>query len=163
MMDVVVTPTHLSAKPDSRAIRASLLSHLMDLSLTRRFSFVAGLMVLAACSDAPTAPQRSIDRVAAARVMPSVTDARIRLSPGIENLVIRERVQHDLQDLETALTNGDGQKASFHVRVLADVLSSYRTQQGSQTTDGADVTAIGLMLVQVSEVVDASFDLGSFQ
>ena len=70
---------------------------------------------------------------------------------------------HDLQELENALTNGDGQKARFHVRVLGDVLAEYRTQQGSQTTDGADVVAISLMLFEVSAVVEADFDLGSFQ
>jgi hypothetical protein len=141
----------------------SIASRVLEMSTARGLSLLLGLMVLAACSDAPTAPQRSIDRVAAARVMPSVTDARIRSAPSIQNTVVRDRVLHDLQELENALTNGDGQKARFHVRVLGDVLAEYRAQQGAQTTDGADVVAISLMLFQVSKVIESDFDLSAFQ
>jgi hypothetical protein len=126
-------------------------------------SFLLGAFVaLAACSDSPTAPVRSIDRVAAARVMPCVVDARVRLAVGIENAVIRDRVTHDLRELEVGLANGDGQKARFHAHTIADVLREYRNQQGSTNTDGADVTAITLMLNQVSSVVGESFDVAAF-
>jgi hypothetical protein len=118
---------------------------------------VLGLSLVSACSDAPTAPTQSIDRVAAARVMPSVTDARVRLAPAIANVSVRDRVTHDLQELESALTNGDGQKARFHVRVVGSVLNDYRAQQSATTKDGPDVLAISLMLSAVSNVVDAGF------
>src|SRR5438309_940103 len=108
----------------SKALRGSLL--------------LGGLVVLAACSDSPTAPKHSIDRVAAARVMPSVTDARLRLAPAIENVAIQQRVAHDLGELENALTNGDGDRARFHLGVIANVLKDYRAQQSGTTKDGAD-------------------------
>ena len=130
--------------------------------LTLRSLFLAAFIVLAACSDSPTAPVPSIDRVAAARVMPSVVDARVRIADGIVNTIIRDRVVHDLHELEVALANGDGQKARFHVRTIGDVLREYRNQQGSTTTDGAEVSAITLMLNQVSSVVGSSFDIAAF-
>jgi hypothetical protein len=125
----------------------------------RGILILLGSLSLAACSDSSTAPQRSIDRVAAARVMPSVTDARVRLAVGIDNPSVRERVVHDLRELELALTNGDGEKARFHSGVLATVLKDYRSQQGSLTTDGADVSGIVLTLHAVSEAIEVRLDL----
>src|SRR5688500_7979093 len=112
----------------------------------RVLALMVGLMAQAACGDSPMAPQPSIDAMAAASVMPAVIDARLRRAIGIENSVVRDRISHDLLELENALTSGDGQKARFHVRVLATVITDYRAQLGSSTTDGADVTAIVLML-----------------
>jgi len=130
-----------------------------NLSIARRGSLLVGLVVLAACGESPAAPKASsIDRVAAARVMPSVTDARVRLAPSIENAAVQERVAHDLSELENALTNGDGDRARFHLGIIGNVLKDYRAQQSS-TKDGADVTAILLMLYEVSPVVDAGFVL----
>ena len=117
------------------------------------------LAAMAACGDSPTAPQASIDRVAAARVVPAVTDARVRLALGVENIAVRGRITHDLQELEDALQNGDGQKARFHVRVLGTVIADYRQEQRAVTTDGADVTGIVLMLHAVSQIVDAGFSM----
>jgi len=118
------------------------------------------MSAMAACGDSPMAPQQqSIDRVAAARVVPAVTDSRVRLAVGVVNVVVRERIVHDLTELENALINGDGQKARFHVRVLGTVISDYRAQQGSTTNDGPDVTGIVLMLRAVSQIVDAGFEL----
>jgi len=108
---------------------------------------------VAACSDAPTAPTAGIDRVAAARVMPSVTDARVRLAPAIQNPALRDRVVHDLQELETALLNGDAQKALFHSHLVASLLTDYRKQQGIVMSDSPDISAIGLMLDAVSNVL----------
>lgn len=125
----------------------------------RLLALLVSLGALAACGESPMAPQQSIDRVAAARVIPAVTDSRVRLSVGIENVVVRARIVHDLTELENALINGDGQKARFHVRVLATVIADYRIQQGSTTSDGADVTGIVLMLHAVSPIVDAGFEL----
>src|SRR5213596_162231 len=115
-----------------------------NLSIARRGSLLVGLVVLAACGESPAAPKASsIDRVAAARVMPSVTDARVRLAPSILNTAVRERVVHDLQELETALANGDAQKARFHTSLVASLLVDYRKQQASVLSDGADISAIG--------------------
>src|SRR6059036_1068825 len=68
----------------------------------RSLSLAAAVLLSAACSDAPTAPD-PIDRAAVARVMPSVVDARTRLAPSIENSTVRERVIFDIQELENAL------------------------------------------------------------
>ena len=132
-----------------------------QISIGCRGSFLVALVVLAACSDSPTAPQQqqSFDRVAAARVVPSVTDARVRLILAIENVAVQQRVMHDLGELENALTNGDGERARFHLGVVASVLTDYRAQQGSTTKDGADVTAIMLVMNAVSPVIDARFVL----
>lgn len=123
---------------------------------------LAALSLAAACSDGPTAPRTAIDRVAAARVMPSVTDARVRLAPAILNDAVRTRVLHDLQELEIALTNGDGEKARFHTHVLTSVLTDYRAQQGSVMADDADLSAIGLMLNVVSGVIDSATSVSAF-
>jgi hypothetical protein len=130
-----------------------------NITKARHSALLVGLFVLAACSDSPTAPQQSIDRVAAARVIPSVTDARMRLAPAIANVAVQQRVSYDLGELENALTNGDGERARFHLRVVGSVLADYRMQQGSTTKDGADVTAIVLMLNVVSPVIDARYEL----
>jgi hypothetical protein len=75
------------------------------------------------------------------------------------NVSVRDRMVHDLTELETALLNGDGQKARFHVRVLGTVISDYRTQQGNSTGDGADISGVALMLHAVSGIVDAGFEM----
>jgi hypothetical protein len=127
------------------------------LSARRAFILVTAMMALAACGESATAPRPpSIDLVAAARVMPAVTDARIRLALGIENTVVRDRVRHDLTQLEAALTSGDGEKARFHLRVIGTVTSDYRAQQGSITTDGAEICAIDLMTIAVSRAIDGT-------
>jgi hypothetical protein len=126
----------------------------------RALVLLVSLSAMIACGDSPMAPQQpAIDRVAAARVVPAVTDARIRLAVGVMNVSVRDRIVHDLTELENALMNGDGQKARFHVRVLGTVISDYRAQQGNTTSDGADVSGIALMLLAVSQIVDAGFEL----
>ena len=91
--------------------------------------------------------------------MPSVTDARVRLAPSIENVAVQQRVLHDLGELENAITNGDGDRARFHLGLVSSVLKDYRAQQGSTSKDGADVSAIILMLYEVSPVLDAGLEL----
>lgn len=113
--------------------------------------------MLGACGDAPTAPTGSMDRVAVARVIPSVTDARIRIVVGIQSVAVRDRVEHDLGQLETALTNGDSQKSRFHARVIATLLREYEEQSPVGATDRADVSAITLMLRTVSQVIDGGY------
>lgn len=126
------------------------------LSATRAFILVTVMLALAACGESATAPRRSIDRVAAARVVPAVTDARIRITLGIENVVVRERVYHDLAELELALLNGDGDKARFHLRVLETVTLDYKEQQGANMTDGAEISALELMMIAVDQVLDGT-------
>src|SRR3954469_13374514 len=65
---------------------------------------VLAVMFVSACSDAtPTGPRttESIDRIAAARVLPSVTDARLRLAPTIVSGLVRGQVIGDLKALES--------------------------------------------------------------
>ncbi|MGH7636570.1 MAG: hypothetical protein ACREOK_02875 [Gemmatimonadaceae bacterium] len=121
---------------------------------SRAIIVIIAMMALAACGESATAPgQSSIDRVAAARVVPAVTDARVRITLGVENSVVRDRLRHDLSELESALTNGDGDKARFHLRVIETVTSDYRAQQSPTTTDGAEISAIELMMIAVRKEI----------
>ena len=127
----------------------------------RRILVVVSSSVLAlSCADSPTAPEAPIDAVAAARVMPSVTDARIRIANGIENPSVRERVVHDLVELETALANGDGRKSRFHVRVIGSVIEEYGALDAGKR-NAPDLVAIALMLYRVSQLVDAGYQIAS--
>jgi hypothetical protein len=119
---------------------------------------VVSAVLATACADSPMAPEAPIDRVAAARLAPSVTDARIRLVNGIENASVRERVTHDLQELEIALANGDGRKARFHVRVIGSVVDEYRVLEAARAS-APDLTAISLVLYQVSQLVAAGYEI----
>ena len=121
---------------------------------------VAGTVLLTACGDSPLAPEARIDSVAAARLIPSVIDARVRLTQGIENASVRERAVHDLRELEVALTSGDARVSRFHVRVIGSLLDEYR-QTASGKPVAPDLTAIGLVLHAVSQLVDAGFVLTS--
>jgi hypothetical protein len=125
------------------------------LSARRAFILVTAMMALAACSDSSTGPRRpSIDRVAAARIAPAVSDAYIRITLGIENAVVADRLRHDLAELESALLNGDGDRARFHVRVLETVTSEYTEQQGSTRTDDAEISAIELVIIAANRVLE---------
>ena len=95
--------------------------------------------------------------------MPSVIDARMRASVGIDNAPIRDRVTHDLSELEIALTNGDAARARFYVRVVGSLLVDYRAAKSSANTDGADVSAISLSLREVSMIVDAGYEFADVQ
>lgn len=110
------------------------------------------ILMLTACSDAIVAPRATMDRVAAARLMPSVTDARLRIAPGIENAAIRERVEYDLGELEIALSNGDANASQFRMRLVASVLADYQTQPGS-AIDRPDITGILLAMNAVTKVL----------
>lgn len=120
-----------------------------------RFGIVGlGLFALTACSDRLTAPSGGIDRNAVARVMPAVTDARVRLTSGLGNVAIRQQVILELSDLEIALRSGDAVRAQSLVRQVTTVVTDPLTQ--SSFTEGADVSAIFLMLQTVSQVVGTS-------
>lgn len=123
---------------------------------SRAFIVVLAMMALAACGDSPTAPRQTIDRVAASRVVPAVTDARTRVTLGIDNSVVRDRLRHDLAELETALDAGDGDKARFHLRVIETVTADYRVQQGPTTTDGAHLSAIELVTIAVNKAIQGA-------
>jgi hypothetical protein len=126
----------------------------------RRALIVVSSLVLVACGDSPMAPEPPIDVVAAARLMPSVTDARIRLAMGIDNASVRERVVHDLRELEIALANGDGRSSRFHVRVIGSIVDEYRIQEVGRR-NAPDLTAISLVLYIVSQLVGAGYEIGS--
>ena len=124
----------------------------------RRTLIVVSSLLATACADSPIAPEAPIDRVAAARVAPSVTDARIRVVKGIDNLSVRERVAHDLQELEIALANGDGRTSRFHVRVIGSVVDEYKLLDAGKK-NAPDLTAIALVLYQVSQIVGAGYEI----
>lgn len=127
------------------------------LSCSRAIIAALAMVALAACGDSPIAPrQASIDRVAAARVVPAVTDAWSRVTVGIDNTVIRDRLRHDLTELESALTNGDGDKARFHLRVIETVTSDYRAQQSATMTDGPELSAIDIVVIAVNKAINAA-------
>ena len=85
--------------------------------------------------------------------MPAVTDARLRLTSGLNNFSLRQHVILDLSDLENALRSGDAQRARFQVKALAGLLADARAQS---SVDGADVSAIYIMLQNVSKIVDGT-------
>jgi hypothetical protein len=147
----------LSSKAKTIQSRIRIAPAILSSALTRVL-LVAGTFLLAACGESPVAPEAPIDRVAAARLLPGVTDARVRLTAGIENASIRERAVHDLRELESALTNGDGRTSRFHVRVIGSLLEDYRWTDIGRP-DAPDLTAIALVLFQVSQLVDAGFTL----
>ena len=122
----------------------------------RAFILTMAMMALAACGESPTGPRQSIDRVAAERVVPAVTDARVRLAAGIDNAVVRDRLRHDLAELEGALMNGDGNKVRFHLRIVETVTSDYREQEGTTTTDGPEICAVQLMVTAVRRAIDGA-------
>lgn len=125
----------------------------------RSLSFAAALLLSAACGDSPTAARESIDRDAVKRVLPSVVDARTRLAPSIENVVVRDRVIFDIQQLENALRAGDAQNARFHVRVTGNLVNEYMSGRSLSLKEGPDVSGVALMLFKVSEIVNAGFEL----
>src|SRR5204863_300599 len=90
-------PTRLNSTAMSTGFLSALRQTTRSLLAMRftRGALALAVMLVAACSDAPTAPTPGIDRVAAARVMPSVTDARVRLAPSIQNPPLRDRARHD--------------------------------------------------------------------
>lgn len=151
-------PLKPASKPTTSA--AALPSRRPSLANLRRALLVVSTFVVAACADAPMAPEVPIDRVAAARLTPSVTDARIRLANGIENPSVRERVVHDLRELEIALANGDGRIARFHVRVIGSVIDEYKVLEAAKK-NAPDLTAISLVLYVISQLVGAGYEVGS--
>jgi hypothetical protein len=122
---------------------------------------VVTLIASGACSDAITAPP-SIDPSVAARVLPSVEDARARLLLNIENAGVRERVAYDFQRIEDAFRAGDGQKVRYHVHLVGVILNDYKRGLGSVLADGPDVSAIALVLHAASMAVGGGFDIAAF-
>ena len=128
----------------------------------RALVLVAGAALSTACADSPTAP-KLLDATVVGYVLPSVEDARQRLSVVIENLGVRERVQYDLDELEKALLARDAQRARYHVRLAGGVLLDYHVELGSIVTDGADVGAIVLSLHAAAVAVGGGFDISAFK
>ena len=122
--------------------------------ITRTRIGLAGvcLMVLTACGESPAAPRTSFDHAAAARLLPAVIDARLRLAPALNNVGVRQRVIVDLTDLENAIKGDDGARARLQTVDLASILTDYRAL--TFTSDGADAMAILLVVDAVSQIVD---------
>ena len=111
------------------------------------------LIVLSACSEGITAPVGGIDRAAVARVMPAVTDARLRITNGLGNVAIRQQVILDISNLEIALRSGNAERSQLLVRTVTREVTDYRAK--ASFSEGADMSAIFLMLQTVSQIVDA--------
>lgn len=110
------------------------------------------MLAVSACHDAAVDPGPPVDRAELARVLPAVTDARLRLALGLDNTAIRERVVYDLHELEVALSNGDTNGAQFRMRLVASVLADYQAQPES-AVDRPDVTGILLAMNAVTKVL----------
>jgi hypothetical protein len=119
---------------------------------TLRGALVAALFTLAACGDGPTVPQ-SMDPDEVARVMPSVRDARLRLTTGLLDASTRQLMRSEILMLETALSANDVPNARQCVENLGDALTNYRAATGVSAQDASDLTAIELMLYAVGPVV----------
>jgi hypothetical protein len=133
----------------------------MSNHLKQTLLLLVALVLSTACSDAITAPP-SIDPSVAARVLPSVEDARVRLVPSLENSGVRERVTYDLQRIEDALHSGDGQKVRYHVHLVGVILSDYKRGLGSLIADSPEVSAIALVLHASATAVGGGFDIAAF-
>jgi hypothetical protein len=129
----------------------------------RNLSLLLALSLIAtACSDAITAPP-TIDPAVAARVLPSVEDAHMRLVLNIENTGVRDRVSHDLARIEDAFRAGDAQKVRYHVHLVGVILYDYKRGLGSVIADGPDVSAIALVLHASAMAVGGGFDIEAFR
>jgi hypothetical protein len=115
--------------------------------------FAICLIALTGCSDGLTAPASGLDRDAVSRVMPAVMDARLRVTNGFGDVAVRQRVWVDLSDLELALRSGSADKAQSLLRKITSEITDYGAQ--ASYPEGADMTAMFLMLQTVSQVVDA--------
>jgi hypothetical protein len=130
--------------------------------LVRALVLVAGAVVSTACADSLTAPVL-LDDAVVQRVLPSVEDARLRMSTAIENAGVRERVLYDLAQLEVALIARDAQRARYHVRLAGGILLDYHASLGLLEIDGADVGGIALSLHQTAIAVGGGFDISAFK
>jgi hypothetical protein len=151
-------PIHAVATiPEQRIQEVSKPGRILA-GLPRGMSLALALFAAVGCADAITAPP-AIDRAVAERVLPSVTDARVRLAPRIENEGVRDRLVHDIRQIEVALVSLDALKARLHVQLAGKILADYRAGLGSVMKDGPDVTAIALMLHAVSRAVGGTFEI----
>ena len=124
------------------------------------FALAIALLGSAACSDSPTGLAEI--RIDHPELLPAISDARLRLVPVIENQGVRDRVAYDLQEIETALQQGDGQKVRYHVRIAGGILIDYRNGLANVVKDGPDVGGIALALYAVSRVSGGTFDITAF-
>ena len=120
------------------------------------------LLFSAACSDGPTGPTNREIAIDGAELMPAVMDARLRLVPAIENQGVRDRIAYDMQEIETALTKGDGQRVRYHVKIAGGILIDYRNGLANVVKDGPDVGGIALALYAVAAKAGGSFDIAAF-
>jgi hypothetical protein len=125
----------------------------------RGAALLAALIALAACGDSPTAP-RYMDPDEVARVMPAVVDARLRLTGGLLDGSMRQRLRTNILRLESAMSQNNVPEARICVDNIGDALTDYRGRIGPLGQDASDVTAIELMLYAVAPVVsNTSWDI----
>ena len=116
------------------------------------------LLVAVACDDA-TDPGDTLLKEDIDRVMPAVLDARDRLVPGIVSAADRDATLSAVRGLVTALETRDGVLTRFYVREAGILLAAYRARASGATADGAEVSAIQLMLHAVTRVAGGDFQL----
>ena len=124
----------------------------------RGFVVLTATLVVASCGESPTGPTE-LSATDAARVAPSVSDARLRLTEGIVTPSFRARVKADLEQIELALNRLDGRTAAFRTRLLRDQLINYAARPGGDHEDDADVSAIGFVLAELTSTLSLSVDL----
>ncbi len=129
-------------------------------NLTRMVAWVGLALALGlstACADAsPTEPIPRLDPALTAALLPSVEDAASRLLPAIADAGVAAELAMHLEDLEAALTAGNGERAGERVHAAARLLAAYAA--GAAGPDGPDVTAIRLMLAHTAVIVGAPLE-----
>jgi hypothetical protein len=123
-------------------------------SLPRMLGVLAALLAVVACGDSPTGP-RSMDPDAVARVMPSVVDAQLRISPRLANAGLRQHVMVELQQLRSSMEGNNVPQARLSFDRIAAAIGI-----PGITDDAADVSALELMMYVVAPVIDgARYDI----
>ena len=136
------------------------LTHLQAINdRLRGAAVLAALVALAACGDSPTVPQY-MDPNEVARVMPSVLDARLRITTGFVDGSMRQRLRTSILELESAMSQNNVPVARMSVDNIGDALTDYRGRSGALAQDASEATAVELMLYAVAPVVrNTSWDI----
>jgi hypothetical protein len=146
------TPTLLSFNSRFSAALSTRSAFRIRKFVSKQAALGLFVIALTACGESSvTGPTRSMNHDEVTRVMPAITDARVRLSKGIKDIATRQQLIVDMSNLEFALRSDDVVAAR---QVLASVnknLETYRSTVINQ--DGADMSAMKVMLDLVTPLV----------
>lgn len=137
--------------------------------MTRRISPMvvpALAMVLAACSgDALTTPgvtppahrgqSLAVSGEALDALRGTVSDARVRVLPGISDAEIQSRLSSALSGVSDALTANDAEALAASLGVANDALKIEIEASGTDSPAAADFAALGLALSAADEALPA--------